>query len=65
HPATLTSRNNLAYAYRSAGRSCEAIPLYERALTDSERILGPDHPITRVIRGNLASLGGETVPPLP
>ena len=35
HPQTLTSRNNLAYAYQSAGRLDQAIPLYERTLADS------------------------------
>ena len=44
HPDTLTSRNNLAYAYVSAGDLARAIPLYEATLTDSERVLGPDHP---------------------
>ncbi|MFC6022643.1 tetratricopeptide repeat protein [Plantactinospora solaniradicis] len=28
HPFTLRSRNNLAYAYRAAGRLGEAIPLF-------------------------------------
>jgi tetratricopeptide (TPR) repeat protein len=31
-----------------------AIPLDERVLTDSERVLGPDHPDTRTSRNNLA-----------
>src|ERR1019366_15570 len=43
HPDTLTSRNNLAGAYGSAGRLREAIALYERNLADCERLLGPDH----------------------
>ncbi|WP_189250387.1 tetratricopeptide repeat protein, partial [Streptosporangium pseudovulgare] len=38
HPDTLTSRNNLAYAYRSAGDLTRAIALYEQTLTDSIRI---------------------------
>ena len=46
HPDTLTSRNNLAAAYRAAGRAAEAIPLHERTLADRERVLGPDHPDT-------------------
>ena len=53
HPSTLTSRNNLAYAYESAGDPGRAIPLYERTLADCERVLGADHPITRAVRGNL------------
>ncbi|MGW3692305.1 tetratricopeptide repeat protein, partial [Streptomyces sp. NPDC005149] len=31
-----------------------AIPLYERTLADSERVLGPDHPDTLLSRHNLA-----------
>ncbi|MER7548348.1 tetratricopeptide repeat protein, partial [Spirillospora sp. NPDC127506] len=42
HPDTLTSRNNLAYAYESAGDLGRAIPLYEQTLTDSQRVLGAD-----------------------
>ena len=54
HPATLASRNNLAYAYASAGRLAEAITLYEQVLTDRTRILGEDHPDTLSSRNNLA-----------
>ena len=50
HPDTLTSRNNLAYAYESAGRLEEAIPLYERTLSDRERVLGAGHPDTLISR---------------
>ena len=54
HPATLTSRNNLAAAYQAAGRLDEAIPLYQRTLADRERILGDTHPDTLASRNNLA-----------
>ena len=54
HPQTLTSRNNLAYAYRSAGRLDQAIPLYEEVLADRVRLLGDDHPQTLTSRNNLA-----------
>ena len=54
HPGTLTTRNNLAYAYRAAGQTAKAIPLFERTLTDRERILGPDYPDTLTTRSNLA-----------
>ena len=54
HPDTLTSRNNLAYAYRAAGDLGRAIPLFEQTLTDRERVLGPDHPDTLTSRNNLA-----------
>jgi tetratricopeptide (TPR) repeat protein len=54
HPYTLTSRNELAYAYRAAGRLDEAIPLHERTLTDREQVLGDTHPDTLQSRNNLA-----------
>ncbi|WP_250285258.1 MULTISPECIES: FxSxx-COOH system tetratricopeptide repeat protein [unclassified Frankia] len=58
HPDTLTSRNNLAGAYQTAGRVAQAIGLYEQALADSLRVLGPDHPLVVTIRGNLAAATG-------
>ena len=56
HPSTLASRNNLAYAYRDAGRLDDAIPLFEQNLEDRTRILGPDHPDTLTSRNNLANV---------
>ena len=53
HPYTLTARNNLAGAYKSAGRFGEAIELYEQVLAEYERVLGADHP-DMLIRNNLA-----------
>ncbi|MFE5899261.1 tetratricopeptide repeat protein [Streptomyces sp. NPDC056488] len=55
HPYTLTSRNNLAYAYQSAGDLAQAVPLYERTLADAERVLGSGHPLIALVRGNLES----------
>ena len=43
-------------AYQDAGRTAEAIPLLERTLADCERLLGADHPDTRLIRANVAAL---------
>ncbi|WP_461063414.1 tetratricopeptide repeat protein [Streptomyces pseudoechinosporeus] len=54
HPDTLTVRNNLAYAYASAGDLGRAIPLYERTLADRLRVLGEDHPDSLTSRNNLA-----------
>ena len=54
HPDTLTSRNNLATAYRYAGRLAEAIALHEETLKLREAKLGPDHPDTLKSRNNLA-----------
>jgi tetratricopeptide (TPR) repeat protein len=55
HSNTLSSRNNLASAYRAAGRLAEAVPLYEATLALSERVLGAEHPSTLTSRNNLAS----------
>ena len=54
HPDTLTVRNNLAGAYKSAGHLAEAIELFEQVLVDRVRVLGPDHPDTLNTRNNLA-----------
>ena len=54
HPRTLTSRNNLAYAYQSAGRLGEAVILYEQLFSDRTRILGPNHRDTLASCNNLA-----------
>ena len=53
-PDTLQSRNNLAAAYRAAGRLDEAISLDEQTLAARERVLGPDHRDTLGSRNNLA-----------
>ena len=53
HLDTLNTRNNLAGAYKSAGRFGEAIELYEQVLAEYERVLGADHP-DMLIRNNLA-----------
>ncbi|WP_461121172.1 tetratricopeptide repeat protein [Saccharothrix stipae] len=58
HPATLTSRNDLAGAYMSAGDLARAIPLLETTFADVERVLGPDHPDTLRMRNNLAHAYG-------
>jgi tetratricopeptide (TPR) repeat protein len=55
HPATLSARNNLGYAYRAAGRFNDAIAQDERLLADRERLSGPDHPDTLTCRNNLGA----------
>jgi tetratricopeptide (TPR) repeat protein len=55
HRHTLEARNNLAYAYTDAGRTSEAITLYEQILPACVRTLGPDHPHTLDTRNGLAS----------
>ena len=54
HPVTLTVRNNLAGAYKSAGRLAEAIELFKQVLAERERVLEADHPDTLTVRNNLA-----------
>ena len=54
NPSTLSSRNNLAIAYRAAGRTDEALTLHEQNLATCERTLGSDHPDTLASRNNLA-----------
>ena len=41
HPDTLTSRNNLAHAYKAAGRLGEAILLFERTLWGAKTVPCP------------------------
>ena len=55
HPATLTARNNLAYAYRAGGRLDDAIAQDERLLADYERLSGLDGPETLMARNNLGA----------
>jgi tetratricopeptide (TPR) repeat protein len=55
HPDTLTARQNLAYAYESAGCLSEAITLHEKVLADRMRFLGADHRHSLVSRDSLAS----------
>jgi hypothetical protein len=50
---TLTTRCNLASAYYLAGRVTDVIVILQRALTDCERYLGSDHPMTQTVRVNL------------
>ena len=55
HPRTLSPRNELARAYRDAGRLDKAIALHKENLEDSIRILGTDHPSTLASRDDLAA----------
>jgi eukaryotic-like serine/threonine-protein kinase len=54
HRDTLASRNNLAEAYRAAGRTTEAIRMHEETLKLCTLKLGPGHPTTLATRHNLA-----------
>ena len=52
--AALEGANAVAQAYESAGRLDEAIPLYEKVLANSVRVLGRDHPDVLGARNSLA-----------
>ncbi|MEU2063794.1 FxSxx-COOH system tetratricopeptide repeat protein [Streptomyces sp. NPDC013455] len=53
HPETLTSRNNLGYAYRDAGDVKRAIPLLETTLAQRREVLSEVHPSTLISCNNL------------
>ncbi len=54
HPGTLAVRRHLARAYRMAGRTDEAIGLFERILTDCRRLYGSDHLTALAAQSDLA-----------
>ncbi len=56
HPDTALSLNNLGTLLQAMGELAGARPYYERALAILEAKLGPDHPHTKIARGNLQSL---------
>jgi hypothetical protein len=53
---TASSLNNLATLYQDQGKYEEAEPLYQRALTICERVLGLGHPNTVLVRENYADM---------
>ncbi len=55
-PRLALSLNNLALVYHAQDRYDEAEPVYQRAITITERALGPDHPNLAASLGNLAEL---------
>jgi tetratricopeptide (TPR) repeat protein len=55
HPDTLTTLDNLAGAYRDAGKVPEAIALFERVREARIARLGPDHPDTLITLNDLAA----------
>jgi tetratricopeptide (TPR) repeat protein len=54
HPDTLTTRHDLARAWRKRGHLTGAESEYRDVLTTRERVLGVDHPDTLTTRNNLA-----------
>ena len=55
-PVLAMSLNNLAEAYRAQGKYAQAEPLYRRALSIDEKVLGLGHPDTATDLNNLATL---------
>jgi tetratricopeptide (TPR) repeat protein len=58
HPATLTTRNNIAFCTAERGDARTALRLFEALLPDQERVLGSDHPNTLTIRKWIDDLSG-------
>ncbi|MCF3137553.1 tetratricopeptide repeat protein [Streptomyces olivochromogenes] len=54
-PEILGSRDFLASTLIDLGHYREATDLHQQTLTDRERTLGPNHPLTQLSRQNLAS----------
>ena len=54
-----TALNNLATIYEHTGRFDEAEPLYDQALAIHRRVLGAEHPNTKIMRGNYEVLLAE------
>lgn len=54
HAQAIMARDKLAASYERAGRTGEAMSVFEAALADRERNLGGDHPETLAARINLA-----------
>ncbi|MFD5309968.1 tetratricopeptide repeat protein [Streptomyces ardesiacus] len=59
HPATLSTRHDLAYWQGMAGDVAGAAAAFNELLPDQTRVLGPDHPDTLITRHNLARFRGR------
>ena len=59
HPSTAISLHNLAGLYRVQGRYAEAAPLFNEAVEIVERVLGAEHPNTKIARDNYEELLAE------
>ena len=54
HASAVAARDSLAAAYESAGKSADAIAVFQAALTDREQNQGPEHAETIAARSHLA-----------
>lgn len=53
---TLHTRNAVAAGYVDAGYVEDAEPIFAELVSDCRRVLGPDHPDTLIVEGNLAAV---------
>ena len=53
HPSVAGSWNNLGSAWYSKGQYDQAIAYYEKALALFTKIIGKNHPHTKIVRNNL------------
>ncbi|KAH8889893.1 hypothetical protein GQ53DRAFT_651431, partial [Thozetella sp. PMI_491] len=53
HPDTLTSMNNLALTWKSLGRTADALALMEGCVQACQRVLGFQHPNTKISMATL------------
>ena len=58
HPACLATRLALAFVIAEQARNTDADQMYQEALADQERVLGPDHPATLATRSRHARVLG-------
>ncbi len=56
HPHTAISLNNLGSLLQDQGDLAAGRSMYDRALSISEKVLGPNHTTTTKIRNNLKHL---------
>ena len=59
HPETATSLNNLAGLYRAQGLYVVAAPMVMEAVEIMERVLGAEHPNTKIMHENYEVLLAE------
>ena len=59
HLDTAVSLNNLAGLYYEQRRDAKAAPLYMEAVEIIERVVGAEHPNTKMMRGNYEVLLAE------
>lgn len=57
-PAYLDALAGLSLFYFNQGRHADALPVLRRAAAASERIHGPEHPLTREVQATLQLLEG-------